>query len=254
MPVTGRAECVRPRGELSHEGQRLGNHEAARPGLLDRVPDGIQADHPNPSTVKPRQHRIEVPFAFGMIHINIDLLVRERGPEQELGPTCGLVPCERQNLARTVEREQIRFAGSTGKYAGIRQEHPRVRRIVVSVVVVLELRRTTRNVIDDQVRHDLGPCGEGAHILPRTQARIDLRVVDRVEARIGSVDREEERKQVNATERAVQRPGEQLLEVAEASAGQPIHVCDELRLILHARTSGVTSGMAPSTLATRAPV
>ena len=37
-------ECVRLCREVGNERERLGNHEAARPGLLDGVADGIEPD------------------------------------------------------------------------------------------------------------------------------------------------------------------------------------------------------------------
>ena len=86
-----------------------------------------------------------------------------------------------------------------------------------------------------------------AHVVPGAEPRIDLGVIDRVEARVGAVDRMEERQQVNAAERLAQRPVEQALQIAERAAGEAIDVGDELRLVLH------RAGMAPRTAATTAP-
>ena len=105
----------------------------------------------------------------------------------------------------------------------------------------------TGHVIDDHVRHDVHAFGKGRDVVPRSQARIHLGVIDGVEAGIGAVDWMEERQHVDAPERARQRPVEQALKIVERAAGQPIDVRDELRLILH------QSGIAPGTLATIAP-
>ena len=94
-------------------------------------------------------------------------------------------------------------------------------------------------MIDDHVGHHLGARRERRHVVPRSQPRIDLRVIDRVEPGVSAVDRMEERQQVDATEQSLQRPLEQMLELAERPAGQAIDVGDELRLVLHARQSGL---------------
>ena len=89
--------------------------------------------------------------------------------------------------------------------------------------------------------------GKGRDVVPRSQPRIHLGVIDGVEAGIGAVDWMEERQHVDAAERARQRPVEQALKIVERAAGQPIDVRDELGLILH------QSGIAPDTRATIAP-
>ncbi len=58
---------------------------------------------------------------------------------------------------------------------------------------VLKLRRPGGDVIDDQVGHDVGTRGQRAYVGPVAEARVDARVVDGVEARVGAVDRVEER-------------------------------------------------------------
>jgi hypothetical protein len=90
-------------------------------------------------------------------------------------------------------------------------------------------------VIDDHVGHDLRPRRERRHVVPGAEARVDLRVVDRVEPGVGAVNRVEERQDVRATERAVQGAGEQRRQIPEPAAGQPVDVGDELGLILHRR-------------------
>ena len=99
--------------------------------------------------------------------------------------------------------------------------------------VVLELRRPAGHVVDDHVGHDLGPPREGRDVVPCAQAVIDLGVVDRVEAGVGAVDRMEERQHVHASERTLQRPVEQLLQVAKRAARKAIDVGDQLCLVLH---------------------
>ena len=66
-----------------------------------------------------------------------------------------------------------------------------------------------------------------------TEAMIDLRVIDRIEPGVGTVDRMKEGEQVHAAEGALQRTVQQLLQIAKRAAGQPVGVGDELGLILH---------------------
>jgi hypothetical protein len=82
---------------------------------------------------------------------------------------------------------------------------------------------------------------EGLDVGPGAQARVDLRVVDRVETGVGAVDRVEERQQVHTAEDAGQRAvaREQRRHFAQAAAAQAIDVGDELNLILHAFSSAV---------------
>ena len=88
-------------------------------------------------------------------------------------------------------------------------------------------------MVDDQVSHHVHAARDGADVRPAAEARVDTRVVDRIEARVGAVDGIEERQQVHAAEQVLQRPGEQRVELGEPAAGEPIHVSDQLDLVLH---------------------
>ena len=76
------AERVRLRGEVGDEGERLGNHEAARAGLLDRIADRVEPDGTDARRVKPVEHAREVAPAFRVVDVDVDLLAGERGPQQ----------------------------------------------------------------------------------------------------------------------------------------------------------------------------
>ena len=75
-------------------------------------------------------------------------------------------------------------------------------------------------MVDDDVGHDVGARGERGDVVPRAEPRIDLRVIDRVEAGVGAVDRMEERQHVDAAERPGERTVQQPLEVAERAPGR----------------------------------
>ncbi len=74
-------------------------------------------------------------------------------------------------------------------------------------------------------------------VVPRAQAGVDLRVIDRVEPGVGAVDRIEERQEVHAAEDAGEPAGEQGREVAKPTGCQPVDVGDQLHLVLHAMDS-----------------
>jgi hypothetical protein len=156
--------------------------------------------------------------------------------------------------ANGVEVAQVAFLGSVRKHACKGQKHSGVGRVVASLVVILKLRRVSGDVVDDEIGHDGGSRREGLDVVPRAETGIDLRVVDRIESGVGSVDRMKEGEQVNAAERFFQRTLEERRQVAKPTTREPIHVGDELRLVDHGYGSvAATSGMAPWTPATMAP-
>ena len=100
----------------------------------------------------------------------------------------------------------------------------------------------TRHVVDDHVGHDVSAGGKRGDVVPRAETSIDLRVVDRIEARVGAIDRMEEGKQVEAAEDAGERTVEQVPQISKRSARDAIDVHDQLRLILHPLAGRVSSG------------
>jgi hypothetical protein len=69
-------------------------------------------------------------------------------------------------------------------------------------------------MVDEQIGHDVGVLRQGSHVVPRSKPRVDVGVVEWVEARVGSVNRMEERKQVNAAEESLERTRKHLLKIA----------------------------------------
>jgi hypothetical protein len=77
-------------------------------------------------------------------------------------------------------------------------------------------------MIDDEIGDELDAIAKGLDIGPRAQTRIDLRVIARIEAGIGAVDRVEEREEMDAAEQSGKAAVEQRLEIAETAARQPV--------------------------------
>jgi hypothetical protein len=100
---------------------------------------------------------------------------------------------------------------------------------------VLELRGITGYVVDDKVRYQFMRLAESLHVIPITQARVDLGVICGIETSIGSIDGMKKRQQVHAAEGTAEGAVQQFSQVAEI-AGQTIDVRDELDLILQRRT------------------
>ena len=69
-----------------------------------------------------------------------------------------------------------------------------------------ELRRPARNMIHNQIGHQIRALGQRAYFVPRAQPGIDLSVIDWIEARIGAIDRPKEGQQMNAAEQSSQWP------------------------------------------------
>ena len=100
-----------------------------------------------------------------------------------------------------------------------------------------------RHVVDDHVGHHVSAGRKRRDVVPRAETWIDLRVVDRIEARVGAIDRMEEGKHVDAAEDAGERSVEQVPQISKRSAREAIDVRDQLRLILHrARGQGYHPG------------
>ena len=168
-----------------------------------------------------------------MLDVDIDLVARERGPQQRRFAPCRRVLREGQGRTRRLQHRQVRLPGAVGKHPVIGEKQAGEWRGAAARLVVQELRRVTRDVIDDDVGHDVGACGERGDVFPGAEPRIDLRVIDRVESGVRAVDRMEERQHVDAAERSGERTLEQPLQVAERAAREAVGVGDQLRLVLH---------------------
>ena len=83
-------------------------------------------------------------------------------------------------------------------------------------------------MVHDQIRHHVAPGSDGADVVPRSDARVDGRVVDRVEPGVSAVDRDEEGQDVDAAEHPAQLTVEQPAKSGEVT-GQAVGVGDQLR-------------------------
>ena len=100
-----------------------------------------------------------------------------------------------------------------------------------------KLRRSTRYVVDDQVRHDLYVAGKVTDVLPAPQSRVDLRVINRVESGISTVDGVKERQQMNPFEQTLQRSPQNRMQLRNSPSSKPVYVGDQVDRISHALNS-----------------
>ena len=88
-------------------------------------------------------------------------------------------------------------------------------------------------MVHNQIRHHGHVCAQRAHVAPRAEARIDERVIDWVESRVGAVNRVIKREHVHATKQTAELLGEQAMKLAHVAATEAIGVGDELDLVFH---------------------
>ena len=150
---------------------------------------------------------------------------------------------ERQARPRPVDREQVALGGSVWEYAVERQKHPREPAASAALDEIQELLRAARYVVHDHVGHQVRLARERGDVVPSAQARVDTRVIDRVESGIGAVDSLEERQKVHAAEESRKRPGEELAQTPER-ASEAARVGDQLNAVLHFAGSGADTGVS----------
>ena len=80
--------------------------------------------------------------------------------------------CKRKAGARAIDAEQIGLARPFGKDAAQRQKHSGEGRSVAPLVEIEKLRRAGRNMVDDEIGHDLHIAAERANVVPGAEARV----------------------------------------------------------------------------------
>ncbi len=203
-----------------------------RPALLHGVADRVEPHHAHAVCRKDSQDVLEVADPFRMVHVDVDLLGRERRPEDALRAVGERHGREGQAGSWAIDREQVLLAGAVREYAVEGQEQAVVAAAFAVRGEVQELGRAARNVIDDDVGHHVDLASDRAHVFPGAEALIHFGVIDRVEAGIRAVDRMKEREQVHPTEQPRKRSLQQLTEPVQCAA-ESVGVRDELNLILH---------------------
>ena len=128
-------------GESFDEFKGLGHHEAVRTRLLDGITHRIQAHHGDATLREFLQNRFQIGLPCWRLDINVNLLWRERRPQQAplaVGQCCH---CKGHARAWSVHRQQILFGRAIRENSLHRQEQPVVFRCTALLRIVQELWR-----------------------------------------------------------------------------------------------------------------
>ena len=183
------------------------------------------------------EDRHQVFPTLGGISVDVHLLRGEADPYQT-GLAAEVVVGERQARARAVDAGQVFFGSAVREDGAHGQEHRVVLGVLAVLQHVLELGGFPAHVVDDGVDHDVVGCGEFGDVIPRAEARVDLGVVDRVEAGVRAVKRGEERQDMNAVIHAVEAGAQDVGHRAKSAIAETIGVCDELHFVFHGTSLG----------------
>ena len=215
----------------------LGGHEAAGAGFLGAVAHGVETDVAHVAGGHLIEDGHQVFPALGGISVDVHLLRGEADPYQT-GLAAEVVVGERQARARAVDAGQVFFGSAVREDGAHGQEHRVVLGVLAVLQHVLELGGFPAHVVDDGVDHDVVGCGEFGDVIPRAEARVDLGVVDRVEACIRTIERSEERQDMHAVIHAVEAGAQDVGHRAKSAIAETIGVCDELHFVFHGTSLG----------------
>ena len=87
-------------------------------------------------------------------------------------------------------------------------------------------------MIQDQIGRKVESAAQGGQVVPVPKFRVNLRVIDRVETSIGTVNRKEKRQQVGSPEDPCKGAREQRLQLAKAAAREPVYIGDKLDVVV----------------------
>ena len=105
-----------------------------------------------------------------------------------LSPDSRTARCKRQSGSGAIDSQEVRFARSRRKNTIVGEKHSSEGRARAVMGEVLELRGITGYVVDDKVRYQFMRLSESLHVIPITQARVNLGVICGIETSIGSID------------------------------------------------------------------
>ena len=186
------AALVRLRAQLGDELEAGREHEARGASLLDGVPDRVETNELHAILRQPIEHGHQIGPAGRVVDVDVDLLGREGGPDLG-GHTSDLVGRERWPRSRPIDRRKFLVGGTAGEDHVSGKEHAVELRGLALLEPVLERFGFRRDMVDDEIGHDLEVLPEGTDLGPAPEPGIDLGVIDRVETRIRAIDRREER-------------------------------------------------------------
>ena len=210
----------------------LGGHEAAGAGFLGAVAHGVETDVAHVAGGHLIEDRHQVFPTLGGISVDVHLLRGEADPYQT-GLAAEVVVGERQARARAVDAGQVFFGGAVREHGAHGQKHRVILGVLAVLQHVLELGGFPAHVVDDGVDHDVVGCGEFGDVIPAAETFVDFGMVDRVEACIRTIERSEERQDMNAVIHAVEAGAQNVGHAGDGAVAETIRVGDELNCVLH---------------------
>ena len=175
--------------------------------------------------------------ALGGISVDVHLLRGEADPYQT-GLAAEVVVGERQARARAVDAGQVFFGSAVREDGAHGQEHRVILGFLTFFKHILELLGFPTHVVDDGVDHDVVGLGEFGDVVPAAETFVDFGMVDRVEACIRTIERSEERQDMNAVIHAVEAGAQDVGHRAKSAIAETIGVCDELHFVFHGTSLG----------------
>ena len=215
-------------GEATDEVHRLGQHEARSACAFDRVADSVEAHARDPSGCEAVEDALQVGPTEGMLDVDVDLLIGEGGPHHSAGAIVEVDHGEGRCRAGPIDRSDLLRRWSAAEDMLWGEEHRSSRRVVASRQPLAKRCGFRRNMVHDQIGHQVVSRCQVGDALPRADAGVHRGVVDGIESCVGAVDRHEERQQVHPTERPVELLVEQGADAVDV-AGEAVGVRDQHR-------------------------
>ena len=227
------AFLTQPRDEL----ECLRSHKATGASFLSAVADGVETNVADVGRGHLIENRHQVFPTLVGIRVNVNLLRGEADPDQA-GLAGELVVGERQAWARAVNAGQILFGGAVREDGTHGQKHRVILGFLTFFKHILELLGFPAHVVDDGIDHDAVGLGKFSDVVPAAETRVDLGVVDRVEACIRTVEWGEERQDMHAVIHAVEAGAQDVGHRAKSAIAETIGVSDELHFVFHGTSLG----------------
>ena len=168
-----------------------------------------------------------------MVHIDVDLLRGEGGPEQAAFAIGQRGHGEGHAGARAVNGQQVFFGGAVRENRFHGQEQAVKFGVLALGREVLKLRRFAGHVVDDDVGHHVDVLRQFTDALPVAQTGIDLGVVNRVKTRVGPIDFVKERQQVNPAKNPLQGAAQEFAQFIQRLTAKTVDISDQLNLVFH---------------------
>ena len=99
--------------ELIDESEGFGDHETAGAGFLDGVTDSVKSDGVDAGCMEAFENGAEIGLTLRMRHVDVNLLRRERGPDQLLYAIAQTCVGKRKSRPRPIDAEQVGFRGTS---------------------------------------------------------------------------------------------------------------------------------------------